>query len=71
MMFDKVLNKPLINLFRANDENNSGLVRLNQIMSKLLTLSKVFLQVAWKLTSCLQIATLCFEHAEHYTQDSN
>ena len=40
--FNKVLNKPLINLFKANDENNSSVVRLNQIMSKLPTLRKNF-----------------------------
>ena len=37
-MFNRVLNKPLIKLFKANDENNSGVV--NEIMSKLLRLSK-------------------------------
>ena len=37
-MFNRVLNKPLIKLLKANDENNSGVV--NEIMSKLLTLSK-------------------------------
>ena len=31
-MFNKVLHKPLINLFKANDENNSIDVRLNQVM---------------------------------------
>ena len=41
-MFNRVLNKSLINLFKANDENNSGVVTLNQIMSKLLTFSKFF-----------------------------
>ena len=41
-MFNRVLNKPLINLFKANDENNSGIERLNQIMFKLLTLNKFF-----------------------------
>ena len=25
-MFNRVLNKPLINLFKANDENNSSVV---------------------------------------------
>ena len=37
-MFNRVLNKPLIKLLKANDENNSGVV--NKIMPKLLTLSK-------------------------------
>ena len=45
-MFNRALNKPLINLFKANDENNFGVVKLNQIMSKLLTLSEFFQQVA-------------------------
>ena len=35
---DKVLNTPLINLFKVNNKNNSVVVRLNQIMSKRLTL---------------------------------
>ena len=64
-MSDRVLNKPLINLFKSNDKNNSGVVRLNQTMSKLLTLGKFFQNDACKLSSCLQIATLCFEHTEH------
>ena len=55
-----------MNLFKTNDENNSGVVRLNKIMSKLLALSKFFQYIACKLSSCLQIATLCFGHAEHY-----
>ena len=41
-MFNRALKKLLINLFKANDENNSGVVRLNQIISKLLTLRKFF-----------------------------
>ena len=65
-MFNRVLNGPLVNLFRANDENNLGVVRLTHIMPKMLTLSKIFQQVGCKLSSCLQIATLCFGHAEHY-----
>ena len=35
---DKVLNTPLINLFKVNNKNNSVVVRLNQIMYKRLTL---------------------------------
>ena len=45
-MFNRVLNEPLINLFKANDENNTSVVKLNQIMSKLLTWSKFFQYVA-------------------------
>ena len=42
-LFDKFLiywklNKPLIKLFKASEKNNSGLLRLNQIMSKALHL---------------------------------
>ena len=36
-MFNEGLNKCLTNLIKANDEKNSGVVRLNQAMSKLLT----------------------------------
>ena len=36
-MFNEILNKCLINLIKANDEKNSGVVRLNQKMPKLLT----------------------------------
>ena len=50
----------MINLFKANNENNLGVVRLNQIMSKLLTLSKFFSII------CLQIEQLLAKHAEHY-----
>ena len=39
--FNRVLNKPLINFFKANDKNNSGVVRLNQIMSKLPTFANI------------------------------
>ena len=39
-MFNRVLKKPLINLFKANYKNNLSVVRLNQMMSKLLILSK-------------------------------
>ena len=34
-MFNIVLNKPLVNFFRVNDKNNSGVAGLNQIISKL------------------------------------
>ena len=30
----------IINLFKVNDKNNSGVVKINQTMSKLLTLNK-------------------------------
>ena len=51
-MIDKVLNTPLINLFKDNEKNNSVIVRINQTISKLLTMSK-FLQL-----KCLQIEQL-------------
>ena len=37
---DRVLNAPLIKLFKVNDKKKLVVVRLNQIMSKLLILSK-------------------------------
>ena len=40
--FNRVLNKILINLFKVKDKNNSDVVRLNQIMHKLLILRKFF-----------------------------
>ena len=65
-MFNMALNQLLINLFKTIYEKNSGVVRLNQKMSKLLRLSKFFQEVASKLGSCFKIAPLCFGHAEHY-----
>ena len=65
----KKFNKPLIqkdwknfiiNLFNVNDQSNSVVVRLNQIMSNLLTLNKCL------RLNCLEIATLFFEHAKHF-----
>ena len=41
-MFDMVLNTFLINLFKVNDQNNSGVVSLKQLMSKLLTFAQIF-----------------------------
>ena len=53
------------NLLKVNEKNNAGISRINQIMSKLLTLSKC-LQL-----NCQQIQLLFpllhyFEHAEHF-----
>ena len=52
-MFDRVeLNRPLANLFKVNDKNNSGVVRLNQVMFKLLIVNR-FLRL-----NCLQTEKL-------------
>ena len=55
-----------VNLFKVNDESNSGVVTLNHIMSKLLTLSKFLQLKCLQIKSCLQIATSFFEHAERF-----
>ena len=52
------------NLLKINEKKNSGVLRLNQIMFKLLTISKCSL-IASKFTGCLQLLH-CFEHAEHF-----
>ena len=55
-----------VNLFKVNDESNSGVVTLTHIMSKLLTLSKFLQLKCLQIKSCLQIATSFFEHAERF-----
>ena len=45
-------NMPLISLLKCNDKNNSGFVKLNQIMFRLIILSKLL------LVSCFPIEQL-------------
>ena len=40
------------NLFKVNMKNNLGVLRINQIMSTLLTLRKSFQLDCWQITSC-------------------
>ena len=51
-------------LFKVNEKNNLGVLGINQIMSKFLTLSKRFQLNCQQITSVVCIVILYFEHAE-------
>ena len=59
-IFDQ--NRFIKNSFKVNEKNNLGFLRINQIMSKLLTLSSYI--ASNSLVVC--IVTLYFEYAEHF-----
>ena len=60
--FSKIFNQKRFHkkLFQSQGEKNSGVLRLNQIKSKLLTIKKCL-----QLNCCLQLLH-CFEHAEQF-----
>ena len=50
-------------LFKVNEKNNLGVLVINQLMSKLLTLSNRFQLHCLQITAIVCTVTLNFEHA--------
>ena len=62
-MFDRVLNRPLIKLFKVNDKKKSVVVVLDQIIFELLIFLLLFLAVKF-LGNCVAVRKLL-----HYVLD--
>ena len=52
-------------LFKVNEKNNLGVLGINQIMSKFLTLSKRFQLNCQQFAAVVYIVISYFEHADH------
>ena len=64
-IFDE--NRFIKNLFKVNEKNNSGVLRINQIIYELITLSKGLQLNCYQIATVVSIVTLYFEHAEYFT----
>ena len=60
-------NRFIKNLFKVNEKNNSGVLRINQIIYELITLSKGLQLNCYQIAAVVSIVTLYFEHAECFT----
>ena len=54
------------NFFKVNEINNSGVMRINQITSKLLNINQTSAVKLLANTAIVWIVTSNFEHAEHF-----